>query len=85
MALVLGLKLHKVFYAGDTPITVSHIQDARAFTVTVGGVDILIGSEEVTAVLPHVGLKAGRGTANLARLIIKAPRSIPILREDLYQ
>lgn len=86
--LVIGVRLGEAFYVDDTPIHVSRIDSEQVFYVKVNksNEEIQITEEQSIEVLPNVRLSTGRkGSDELARVVIQAPKSIRILRESLYR
>lgn len=86
--LVIGVKLGESFYIDDVPVHVTRIESDNRFFVKVDKSDeeLEITDEESVEVLPNVRLSTGRkGSEDLARVVVQAPKSITILREALYR
>lgn len=86
--LVIGVRLGEAFYVEDVPVHVTSIESDQRFHVQVAGSDeeLEITEEKSVEILPHVRLSTGRrGSEDLARVVIQAPKSITILRESLYR
>lgn len=94
MALILGVKVGSKIYVGDTPIVVTESKErGRKVSVSVqGGKDIVLSEQESVEVMPTVFMSVGTskkqvsGAENMVpRLVIEAPRSVVILRSELYE
>jgi hypothetical protein len=93
MALILGVKAGDRFYVGDTRVDVVSIADPKQIVLRVegDGADHAITDKESVEILPSVfvscgvSTKPGSGFAALPRIVIEAPRSITILRGELYE
>jgi len=93
MALIIGVAEEDDFFVGDQRIIVKAIQDELHYTVAVmkeDGVtveqEIAIDDTEAKEILPNVFVSAGkRGMVDLARVSVAAPRTLKILRGNLYR
>jgi Global regulator protein family len=92
VGLILGVSKGKTFYVGDVPVKVVDTESSTRITLSVnGGPEFVITDREMTTILPSVSvsagasIKQGKFRQTLPRLVIEAPRSITILREELYQ
>lgn len=91
MALTLGVKVGSVLYIEDTPVTVDSIKENEV-VLSCEGVKTTIKNDVFSTVLPDVNMtveRIGWESQNqtqyeMARIVIDAPRSIKILRAELY-
>ena len=84
--LVLGMEKGDSFYVGDTLFTVTEIETATKFSVSTSTTQFLITDQHDMQVMdnPPVYIGAGnRSTKHLARVKIRAPREVNIVREQL--
>jgi sRNA-binding carbon storage regulator CsrA len=92
MGLILGVAKGRTFYVGDTPVKVVDTESSTRIVLSVdGGPEFIVTDKEMTTILPNVSVSAGTSVKQgkfrqtLPRLVIDAPRSITILREELYK
>lgn len=86
MPLILGLQKGHDFYVGAsmTRVVVSDIQDAQNFTLKIKDEEFFITDTCSQEILPDVRISCGnRGSAEIARLIIDAPREIRVFRGNV--
>lgn len=88
MALVLTVEEGRSFFVGGTEIVVEHIIHPEKYKLRVkGAIDNLVEVDfNGCEVLPDITISSGpsTGRAHLAKLVITAPRSVKILRDNLY-
>lgn len=85
--LSLGVSEGRVIYLGDIPLTVVSISPQKdEMVVSARGIDYTIDSVDYTEVVPDVYVGVGlpeRGkTRTQAHILISAPRSVVILRDN---
>lgn len=91
MALILGYHPLERIYFGDIPVTVLNSVGHSEATLEVEGHEFKITDTKMTEILKGVYVSCGvpkaarEGEPALPRLVIEAPRSLLILREDLYK
>lgn len=92
MPLVLGFHPEEKFYVGDIPVTVKWFEGHKRAGVEVKGRHFTITDEEATEILPKVFVTMGNPRPDrfnkeesISRIAIDAPRSITILRQELYE
>jgi len=84
MALSLGLHVGESIYIGDSKLTLKTIKGVSHYIIEFEGNTFSITPSKGTEVSKDVFISAGVGVSSLARLAFSAPRSIRILREELY-
>ena len=86
MPLVLSFKEDDEFYVGDKVFFVTEIAGPARFVIEDEfGRRWDVTDERAVEIAPDVMASVGKnGSNHLARLVIDAPRSVPILRGELY-
>ena len=88
MALILGIREGRSFYLGDLKVSLERIQTPTRVKVKVhGAIDqiMTLGPNNRTELIPGVYASIGTdSTIEMAKIVIEAPRSIKILRDNLY-
>lgn len=90
MALTIGLKPNSAFYINDTRVTVEQVFTSMNFKIKVHGkaMDSLfnITDRRSVEIMPKVMCSAGnKGSTDIVKIVIDAPRNMKILREKLYK
>ena len=85
--LSLGVSEGRVIYLGDVPLTVVFISPKKdEMVVSVKGVEYVLDSEDYLEVLPEVfigvGIPDNKKAMTQAHVLISAPRSVVILRDN---
>ncbi len=89
MALTVGIVPNGVLYIGDTKVSVEQVMHPMNFKVKVHGECMdqvyTITDKRATEIMPNVMMSAGhKGTDDMLKVVVNAPRNIKILREKLY-
>lgn len=92
MALILSVERgHSILVGQQNPVkvVVDEIMSSQNYKLRVElpshDTVYTITNRTSTEVVPKVRIAAGRGTNQVAKLVIEAPRNIAIMREDLMQ
>jgi len=85
--LSLGVSEGRVIYLGDTPLTVVYISPRKdEMVVSVRGTEFVLDAVDYIEVIPDVyvgvGLPDHEKTRTQAHILISAPRSVVILRDN---
>jgi len=85
MALTLSLRVGAAFYVDDERVVLRQIVSPDHFIIDAGGTDYDVVPDEACEPFPDVFISGSyRHDYGQARLAIDAPRSIVILREEMY-
>lgn len=86
MALIIGVKCGDRFYLNDVPVDVVAVVGHKSVLVEVRGVRHALTKDESVQIFPSVYASVGlpKDERNLTRVVLEAPRSIVVLREELY-
>ena len=92
MALVLSVEKGGCIYVGKhnpQKIVVDEVLSAQKFKLRVVGAAMdnvyTVTNRFNIPILPHVNVSAGKGTSQIAKLVVEAPRNIHIMRGDLVE
>ena len=94
MALALGVEPGNILYIGDEPLTVEEFEGQSRAVVSFRGQRFEISDLKATKLMKNVYVSCGLAKHSregdgllpqLPRLLIDAPRSLTILREELYR
>jgi len=87
VALVLSLKHGEHFWVAHAKVTVGEIVDAKLFWLEVeGGQKHRVTDDRATEIMDDVFVSSGdMFNLGLLRVVIDAPRSIEILRDERYR
>lgn len=90
MALILGVRPGDTVYFGDDPVKVLSFEGYSRAVLRYRGREVVVVDNRATELAKGVYVSCGmpkvarEGAVALPRLVIDAPRSLVILREELY-
>lgn len=88
MSLVLSLRIEEVLYVDGNKIVVKDVRSTSEVDLELeSGEVITVTDKKSTEVYPKTLVSVGDASsnANVARLVFKAPRSIPIVRQEMVK
>lgn len=89
MALVLALQQGRSFYANDTQVKLSKINNPQSIRLTIVGTamdrSFEVTDRERVEVLPDVFVQLGSGSSlTMAKVVLEAPKAVKLWRDSLY-